>query len=148
MIVLTSCQENVAYRDEFYNNGNQGYPRLPLIEPYEMVNISGSFWQMDLIGRTIPTRFFISFIDSVFVNDDYIYIFLSEDRGKMSNEEGFHYYLIDAKNRSEQAFTQLQSFNDYLSQNELSQPDWRSIDDCWDHYKETGLLYWKKSDIE
>jgi len=152
MIVLPACfyvdkqkyDVNIPKDNFYYSMGGWDYERIPLIEPYEAINVGyiHNFpWFIDLnldshIYRT-------SSIESgkIDIKNGVIYIYSQDGILEGVSYSDIWMILIPSE-QIEIGFTNEEKFNKYLSENNLEEPVFEKLNDLYDELVEIGYLDW------
>lgn len=143
MLVMTDCKsvkKKVNQKDNFYTQTNSSWDaiRIPLIKPYELLELNGSQeWSMNFI----ETPSSISKVKEINVYKDIIVIHSGETDydNKLVDEAWF---VIQPQKKSEMGFTLKDDFNKYISSQKLTNVVFYDVDSVYVFFAKNGELNW------
>ena len=127
--------------DEFYSRtGGWDYTRMPLIKPYELINLSDE-WLLGTFeeGSTKPTR--IYGIQQISINQDYS-LFLCEQSDFSETTLQKKWCVLEMSTAKEVCFSSEKEFNDYVESKKIPQPTWINAEIAFKQFLESGYLPW------
>lgn len=134
------------YKDPFYLVINDNGYRLPILNPYRLIHPFTEDNELKLRWSAFDNDLFFKPVweaDSISVLDSIIYIHYNSTHG---NEKGNYYLITFYKLKKEIYFKSRLKFLDYLSSNNIKEPDWLLIDSVYNEYEKNGKLPWLEED--
>lgn len=116
-IFLLSCnfnkrKEKKIIDNNFYSNlGGLGRARIPLIEPYELLKVSGDEWRLELQHPDLLTLS-IHNVKGVFVNDGVIAIYSKGGTEVLNKLHDSAWFIIKVDRGLEKAFDSQEAFKE------------------------------------
>jgi hypothetical protein len=155
---MTSCSPPARYDDSFYNVNYDDYPliHLPLIKPIRVDREVGSSpWRV-----LSPNGPWVSVPDGP---DNFFYVYAIEELEKFAIKNGvimaysayvdteadayiqdnyYHWFVLIPDKQIAEGFHTEDEFNQYIQTLGVQDPDWRTPDEAYEQFSQTGCLEW------
>lgn len=145
MILLWGCNDNQNHNnmeDEFYSKKNSSWDasRIPLIKPYEMLELNGSDeWIMNLV----ETPGSVSNIKEINVLQNVIFIHSGETYCNNKKVQEAWFIIIPEKH-IERGFEKKEDYDKYLSSLQLNEPKLYNVEKASEDFNKRKGIDWQK----
>lgn len=134
------------YEDKFYNNPyyDHTYPRLPLIKPHELADVSMWYLIKDFGYKNVDNcTATISELSHVYLEDSLI-VFKGKEFAHYSDDPSKPFFVYDVKKEHGTCYETEEQMREYvkLLRPEIDNFKLYNLDSLWQKYRETGYLPW------
>jgi hypothetical protein len=152
-VILSGCTPPSSNnKDPFYRSiGDYDFNRLPLIEPYDAITLTGaskkSAWQIDLHPSTASTKTYYSEISDVrklSVNKGVIMAYTPYFKQYLKDQglKNLYWFVIVPSKKVEIGFDNETDFHKYIQSIGIEEPVWIEPDPAFRQFEKTGCLDW------
>lgn len=143
---LFSCDSFIKKRNNsnsFYTNtGGFDRPRIPLVEPYELVKVSSGEWRMELLTTMLLTLS-VHNVKGVSVINGKIMLY-SEGGTEVGNKQYERiWFIVNPEAKSENAFSDYKVYSDSLKKLGIKDTSLNLPDKVYKGFSENRKLKWR-----